>query len=203
MIDHVFINAVGADGSPLNIAVKNGRFVRIGPEHIEPGNAEVTDLQGYLVLPGFVESHIHLDKSLVGERWHPYTPVRSFRERLAVEKRELAAASSIAERADALLRQTTSFGTVAIRSHVDVDATTGLNNLHAIMGVREKWRDIVDIQLVAFPQAGVITSPGTAELLDAAIGEGQRLSAALIRPLWTVILMVSLILSSALLRNGV
>ena len=59
-----------------------------------------------------------------------------------------------------------------MRSHVDVDATTGLSNLQAVMAAREQWRGIVDIELVAFPQAGVVTCPGTAEILDAAVREG-------------------------------
>lgn len=136
--------------------------------------AEVIDLAGHLVLPGFVDGHIHLDKSFVGDRWRPHQPVSSLRERLAIEKSALASAKPIAERADALIRQAASFGTMAMRSHVDVDATTGLVNLRAVMQAREKWKDLIDIELVAFPQAGVMTCPGTAEYLDAAIREGAQ-----------------------------
>ena len=124
------------------------------------------------MLPGFVDGHIHLDKSFVGDRWVPHEPVGTLRERLAVEKRQLAAAPPIVERANALIAQAAAFGTVAMRSHVDVDATTGLSNLQAVMAAREQWRGIVDIELVAFPQAGVVTCPGTAEILDAAVREG-------------------------------
>lgn len=59
-----------------------------------------------------------------------------------------------------------------MRSHVDVDATTGLTNLHGVLEAREAWRGRVDIELVAFPQAGILTCPGTAEMLDAALGDG-------------------------------
>jgi len=135
---------------------------------------ERIDLGGQLLLPGFIDGHIHLDKSFVGDRWHPHQAVGSLRERLAVEKRELALAPSMVERADALISQAVSFGTVAMRSHVDVDATTGLSNLHAVMQAREKWRGIVDIELVAFPQAGVMSCPGTADVLEAAIREGAE-----------------------------
>lgn len=174
MIDRVFVNAVSADGSPLNLAVQDGRFASIGLERPEIGGAEVVDLEGHLVLPGFVDGHIHLDKSFVGDRWRPHRPVASLRERLAIEKQELAAAPPIAERANALIRQAASFGTIAMRSHVDVDATTGLTHLHAVMEAREKWRGIVDIELVAFPQAGVVSCPGTADILDAAAREGAQ-----------------------------
>ena len=174
MFDRVFVNAVDADGNPLNLAVREGRLAAIGPECPAIGGAEVVDLAGHLVLPGFVDGHIHLDKSFVGDRWRPHRHVTSLRERLAIEKQELASAGPIVERADALIRQAASFGTIAMRSHVDVDATTGLTNLHAVMEAREKWRGVVDIELVAFPQAGVVSCPGTAEVLDAAAREGAQ-----------------------------
>ena len=174
MFDRVFVNAVDADGNPLNLAVREGRLAAIGPERPAIGGAEVVDLAGHLVLPGFVDGHIHLDKSFVGDRWRPHRHVTSLRERLAIEKQELASAGPIVERADALIRQASSFGTIGMRSHVDVDATTGLTNLHAVMEAREKWRGVVDIELVAFPQAGVVSCPGTAEVLDAAAREGAQ-----------------------------
>lgn len=172
MIERVFVNAVAADGSPLSLAVADGRIARLGADVAAIEGVERIDLGGNLLLPGFVDGHIHLDKSFVGDRWHPHQPANSLRERLALEKRELALAPSMVERADALIRQAVSFGTVAMRSHVDIDATTGLSNLHAVMEAREKWRGIVDIELVAFPQAGVMSCPGTADVLEAAIREG-------------------------------
>jgi len=174
MFDRVFVNAVAADGSPLSLAVADGRIARLGADLGAIAGVERIDLGGQLLLPGFIDGHIHLDKSFVGDRWHPHQAVGSLRERLAVEKRELALAPSMVERADALISQAVSFGTVAMRSHVDVDATTGLSNLHAVMQAREKWRGIVDIELVAFPQAGVMSCPGTADVLEAAIREGAE-----------------------------
>ena len=174
MIERLFTHAVDANGNPLNLAVSDGIIIAVGAERPETGAAEVIDLQGHLVLPGFVDGHIHLDKSFVGDRWRPHRPAASLRERLTIEKQALANARPIAERADALIRQAASFGTIAMRCHVDVDATTGLTHLHAVMQAREKWRGIVDIELVAFPQAGVVSCPGTAELLDAAAREGAQ-----------------------------
>ncbi|WP_447921925.1 amidohydrolase family protein [Achromobacter aegrifaciens] len=171
MTDRVYINAVGADGNPLFMHVRDGRILTLGAEP-PAAAAQVTDLRGHLVLPGFVDGHIHLDKSFVGGRWRPHRPAASLRERLAIEKEELAAAAPIAERADALIAQVAAFGTVAMRCHVDVDATTGLANLRAVMAAREPWRGIVDIELVAFPQAGVMSCPGTVQWLEAAVREG-------------------------------
>jgi len=104
MNDREFINAIDADGLPLNIAVRGGRISHLGAHRARTAAIETIDLEGLLVLPGFVDGHIHLDKSFVGDRWRPHQPVASLRERLAVEKRELASAPPIVERADALIR---------------------------------------------------------------------------------------------------
>ncbi|WP_337158297.1 amidohydrolase family protein [Pseudomonas putida] len=174
MNDREFINAIDADGLPLNIAVKNGRITHIGPQRAAVASVETVNLEGLLALPGFVDGHIHLDKSFVGDRWRPHQSVATLRERLAVEKRELASAPPILDRADALIRQAACYGTLAMRCHVDVDATTGLSHLRAILEAREKWKDLIDIELVAFPQAGVVSCPGTADVLEAAIREGVQ-----------------------------
>lgn len=167
----LFLNAQLSDGRKTDLAVRDGRFVAL--ETIDEA-CETIDLDGMLVLPGFVDGHIHLDKSFIGDRWRPHVPASSVSARLAVEKQLLGEALPIAERADALIAQAHSFGTIAMRSHVDVDATTGLTNLHSVMQAREKWQGRVDIELVAFPQAGILTSPGTADLLDAAVREGAQ-----------------------------
>ena len=74
-----------------------------------------------------------------------------------------------------LVRQVVASGTLHMRSHVDIDNQLGLRNLHEILKVRERFRDLVTIQIVAFPQSGILRSPGTAALLDAAIAEGADL----------------------------
>lgn len=172
MLERLFTHAVDRYGEPLALGVQGGRIAALLRDDELPPAGEVVDLGGKLVLPGFVDGHIHLDKSFVGDRWHPHVPTASLRERLAAEKRALTDARPIAERADALIAQAAAFGTVAMRSHVDVDATTGLANLHGVMQARERWRGVVDIRLVAFPQAGVMSCPGTADVLQAALNEG-------------------------------
>jgi len=165
----LYRNALMKDGRTGNLAVSDGQFVE--PASLA-ANADVIDLAGLLVLPAFVEGHIHLDKSFVGDSWRPHRLADGLGERLGIEKQLLAAALPVTDRAHALLAQAHSFGTVAMRSHVDIDASLGLANLHAVMEACEPWRDHVDVEIVAFPQAGILASPGTADLLDAAIREG-------------------------------
>jgi len=169
MNERRFCNALTSTGERIDPAVRDGRFVQ--PDSLAD-EAERIDLDGLLVVPGFVDGHIHLDKSFVGDRWHPHRAAGSLRERLAIEKRLLADAGPVAARCEALLAQAHAFGTVAMRSHVDIDANIGLAHLHAVMAVCERWQDRIAVQLVAFPQQGILSSPGTAELLDEAIGQG-------------------------------
>ena len=167
--------AVDAAGQPLSFTVEQGRFGHFGgAEPRESVDGERIDLSGYTVLPALVDGHIHLDKSFVGDRWHPHQPVASLRERLAQEKQALAAAAPMADRAEALMRQIAALGTSAVRCHVDVDATTGLRNLHAVQQAHARCADLLDIQYVAFPQAGVMSCAGTAQVLQQALAEGVQ-----------------------------
>lgn len=94
MTDRVFTNGVDADGSAINLRVKDGRFTAIGPDVPTDDGLEIVDLLGELVLPGFVDGHIHLDKSFLGDRWHSHRPAASLQQRLDIEKQALGRSSS-------------------------------------------------------------------------------------------------------------
>jgi hypothetical protein len=96
---------VDRDGAPLHFHIRDGRISGLNGEAAPADGAECVDLQGFAVLPGLVDGHIHLDKSFVGDRWHPHQPVNSLRERLAVEKAAVAGAAPMVDRAEALIRQ--------------------------------------------------------------------------------------------------
>ena len=135
------------------------------------------DLAGALVLPPLIDGHIHLDKTLLGLPWVPNQAAGNrVADRIEAE-RKVRAARTVpeAETGANLVRQVVASGTLHMRSHVDIDNQLGLRNLHEILKVRERFRDLVTIQIVAFPQSGILRSPGTAELLDAAIAEGADL----------------------------
>nr|WP_241895523.1 helix-turn-helix domain-containing protein [Stenotrophomonas maltophilia] len=95
---------VDRDGAPLHFHIRDGRISGLNGEAAPADGAGCVDLQGFAVLPGLVDGHIHLDKSFVGDRWHPHQPVNSLRERLAVEKAAVAGAAPIAQRAENFMR---------------------------------------------------------------------------------------------------
>jgi cytosine deaminase len=171
-----FTNARLADGRRVDIAVADGRIARMDAAAGGEPAPDGLDLGGRLVVPGFVDGHVHLDKTLLGLPFQSHRPGATVAERIAIEKTVLSELPIPVEtRARRLVDQMSRFGTVALRSHVDIDTDWGLSNLEAILRVRELVRDIMDIQIVAFPQNGILRDPGTAELLDEAIAAGADL----------------------------
>ncbi len=162
-----------ADGRAVDVSLRNGRIAAIADADAQAGVGPEIELGGLLLLPGLVDGHIHLDKTFTGQAWRPHVAGGGVAARVAAEKSVLGAMDApIAARAAALVRQVAATGSSWLRSHVDVDTGIGLDGLEALLEVREACRDLVDIQLVAFPQSGVIADPGTADLLDAAIRAG-------------------------------
>ena len=178
-IDILFQNARLADGQIVEIAVSGAKIVAVAStaqSYDSVGN--IHDLGLRLVLPGLVEGHIHLDKCFVGDDWKPHRPCTagfSVRERVRFEKEALASARPIAERAAALIDLCVAHGTTQMRSHVDVDAEIGLRHFESIVAARDAHREKVSVQIVAFPQSGILTSPGTADLLEEAVRAGADL----------------------------
>jgi cytosine/adenosine deaminase-related metal-dependent hydrolase len=173
--DILFRNLRLGDGIPSAIAVVDGRIKAIGTAAQAEPETNVVDLDGAVVLPGFVEGHIHLDTSFYGDAWRPHVPYTAgfdVRERVAIQHRNMAAAAPMDQRARNQLELCIANGSRKMRSHVMVDASVGLKSLETIAAVREQYRDLIDIQLVAFPQSGILTCPGTAELLHAAFDHG-------------------------------
>jgi cytosine deaminase len=176
--DKIFLNARFDGGSRHHIAVKDGRIAAISPPDEPRADTETIDLGDALVVPGFVEGHIHLDTSFYGDAWRPHKPCTDgfdVHERVAFQAQNMAAAAPMDLRARNQLDLCIAHGTTQMRSHVMVDGSVGLTSLETILRVREDYKGLIDIQLVAFPQSGILASPGTPQLLDEAIGLGANL----------------------------
>ncbi len=179
MKETIFKNAKLIDGRHVDIRVEGAHVNSIEPAAGTDGpGGDAIDLDGALVLPGFVEGHIHLDTSFYGDKWVAHRPCTNgfdVEERVRFQAENMAKAAPMAERARNQLDLCIGNGSLYMRSHVMVDGSVGLKSLEAILAVREDYRDLIDIQIVAFPQSGILKSPGTAELLDEAIRLGADL----------------------------
>ncbi|WP_298017403.1 amidohydrolase [uncultured Castellaniella sp.] len=174
-MDFVLSN-VRLDGhrDALDVRVGGGVIQSIGKHSaIDPGVPRI-DGKGELLLPGLVDSHCHVDKTLWGGEWVPHSAGPSVAERIANERdRRFEVGYPSMERTLALLRQMSSCGTTHIRTHTDVDPDIGLRGIEMVREATRLLEGAIDVQQVAFPQQGIVARPGTEELLREAARSGM------------------------------
>ncbi len=171
-----------ADSRPPNLTIRNVRPLGGAPADIHVRNgtiaastdpAEIVDGGGALLLPGLIEGHTHLDKTTWGAPWHRNTIGPTRAERIEHERAWRVATHHDADaRSLALARAFLANGTTRMRTHADIDPSIGLHHVHASQRTREALAGLIDMQIVAFPQSGIVCQPGVADLMDAALAEG-------------------------------
>ena len=169
MNDLLVRNVRPMGGAATDLLIRAGRFAADAPG---PSIA-VLEGAGRIALPGLIEAHTHLDKTVVGMPWYrneggPRLIDKIDNERVA--RRALPIPAARQSRRQAL--QAVGFGTTHIRTHIDIDTDCGLSGVEGIMQTRAELLDVVGIDLVAFPQSGMLVRPGTVELMDQALSMG-------------------------------
>lgn len=171
-MDLLIRNGRLATGDTADVAVDGGRIVAIGA--VTADAAEVLDIGGRLLLPGFVESHIHLDKSCILDRCQTDEgDLASAIAKVSAAKRSFTP-EDVAERATRTLTKAILNGTTHMRTHLEVDPGIGLRSFE---GVKQAIRDhawAIDVEICVFPQEGLLNNPGTDELLVAALEDGAN-----------------------------
>ncbi|WP_211261125.1 cytosine deaminase [Pseudonocardia acaciae] len=174
MIDLVVRGArLVTDDGLVDLRIDGGRFVAVSPHTDEAPEARtVLDADGALASPPYVEPHVHLDTCLTAgqPRWNRsgtlWEGIACWAERKATLTRE-----DVLERAEEVLRWYAANGTLHVRSHVDV-TDPSLVALDAMLELRDRVREVVDLQLVAFPQEGICSFPDGEKLLAEAARRG-------------------------------
>ncbi|WP_082012613.1 amidohydrolase [Belnapia sp. F-4-1] len=177
-VDTLLTEARLPDGrTGMAVACAGGRIAAILPPGAPlPPAAATHALGGQLLLPGLTDGHLHLDKTLMGLPWMPHAAGPSRASRIETDQRLMPHLPlPPAERASNLIRRCVAQGTALIRTHADITPTFGLSMLEGILEAKARHAGEVRIQTVAFPQAGVVTAPGTEALLDAALRAGADL----------------------------
>lgn len=160
----------GTDG-PQDLAILDGHYVTAGEAN--SSSTEIIDAAGRLCIPGFIEPHIHLDKVLLADSV-PVNRSGSLGEAIDILGARKAAytVEDIAERAGRIIASAITNGVTHMRTHIDVDSGCGLIPLDALLEVRDRYAEVIDLQIVAFPQLGIVGDPGTAALLEQAMVRG-------------------------------
>ncbi|MUM77285.1 amidohydrolase family protein [Pseudodesulfovibrio sp. F-1] len=155
----------------MDIACAGGRIVEVAPA-IQAYAANEVDAGGHLVTPPFVDSHFHMDATLsVGMPRLNRDGTLLEGIRIWGELKPHLTAESIKARAMKLISWAVARGNLAIRTHVDT-TDPSLMAVDVLLEVRQEMRDVVDIQLVAFPQDGLLRSPEGMGLMRAALDRG-------------------------------
>ncbi|RZI93425.1 MAG: cytosine deaminase [Variovorax sp.] len=159
--------------APVDVLVQGGRIASIGSAIAAPPEATVEEGGGAMLLPGLVEGHTHLDKTMWGLDWYPNAVGSRLIDRIDNERAfRHASGHDAAAQSLALARAFLALGTTRIRTHVDIDTQAGLSHLEGTLRTRDAMREVQEIQTVAFPQSGLLVREGTAALLHAALAAG-------------------------------
>ncbi|KOP82426.1 deaminase [Bacillus sp. FJAT-21945] len=163
----------GTNTESCHLLIKAGKIEKIiAANEAITDNLPKIDANHLLVLPSFIEKHCHLDKTLLGDRWRPVTPVKSIFERLQIEKDILPAlGTSTQERAEKLLDIYLKAGVTHVRTHVDIYPEVGLKNLEEVQKALQTFNGKLSYEIVAFPQHGLLRS-NAKELVREALQQG-------------------------------
>ena len=155
----------------VDIGIDDGRIAAIGP-NLDAGDGRTIELAGRLVSPGFIETHIHLDKSCILERCKAERG--DLDEAIAeVTKAKVAfTAEDVYARAKRTLEKCISNGTTHMRTQLEVDPGIGLRGLEGVLPLIDEYKWAIDIEICIFPQEGLLNNPGTDELMVAALQSG-------------------------------
>ena len=166
--------APSGSGKRADIVISDGLIVSVGPAP-QDWTDPILDGDGRLALPGLVDGHAHLDKTLWGLPWRPHSAEPGLPGLIANERAGRRKLPPVGDRAGALLDTYIANGTTLIRSHVDVDLDNGVSAVEAVRRAAADRSDAIDVQIVAFPQSGMLVAPGTSALMDAAMAAGADL----------------------------
>src|SRR5215475_5445006 len=180
--DLVLRNARLPDSKPhqpaVDIGVKDGRIAAIG-SGLSGAAKEQAQAGNRLVCAGFVETHIHLDKSCILARCeseahrHPHRAM----ERVSAVKHTFTV-EDVTERAAGTLEKCISHGATRMRTHVEVDPKVGLRGLEGVKALIDRYRWAIDLEICVMPQEGLTNNPGTDELMVAALKNGATVVGA-------------------------
>jgi len=168
----------GPDQPSVDIGVKDGRIAALAPG-LGGTAREQMQVGGRLVSAGFVETHIHLDKSCILGRCEGETarfPHRAMERTSAVK--QTFTVEDVIERASGTLEKCISHGCTRMRTHVEVDPKVGLRGLEGVRALIERYAWAIDLEICVMPQEGLTNNPGTDELMIAALRNGATVVGA-------------------------
>ncbi len=161
-------------GAPSDVRVSDGVVADVAPTGgaVPPGE-EVVEGRGRLLLPGFSDVHVHLDSTRLGLPFRPHTGAPGVWAMMLNDRENWRSAEvGITERVRRTLSMMVARGTTRVRTFAQVDVDCRLERLEAVLAVREEFSDRCEVQVIAFPQAGLLREEGSAQVLEDALRAG-------------------------------
>lgn len=159
-------------GTATDVLVKDGTIAAsasAGPE------VQEVDGRGRLLLPSFTDVHVHLDSTRIGLPFRPHSGSPGIWPMVMNDRKNWRAAEKSAEeRATLTLGKMIEHGVTRVRSYAQIDVDCGLERFHAVQAAAEAHQDRCEVQIIAFPQAGLLREQGTVPLIKQALREGAH-----------------------------
>lgn len=155
-----------------DFSIRDGKIADV-QETID-GDAEVTiDAEGRVLIPGLIESHIHLDKALIADRKPNKSGTLQEALKVTASLKPTFSREDIYTRArKTVTEMLIPNGVTTIRTHAEFDPAQGFTGFDVVMELKEELKDYIDLQVVAFPQEGIFKAPGTVEMMEEALEKG-------------------------------
>jgi len=153
------------------LVVDGERVVRVGTGAAQ-GIAAAEDGSGKLLLPAFIDGHVHLDKVLIRDELREHDGTLGGAIGAIHERKRRYTVDDVSARARSVIEASVLLGTTRLRSHVDVDTIGGLTPLEGVLAAGADCADIAEVRTIAFPQEGLLRDPGAYALMEAAIEAG-------------------------------
>lgn len=161
-----------ADSKPLvDLAISDGRFVAIQP-NLATAAQRTIDAEGKAAIPGLLEPHIHLEKALLEQRMPNQSGTLAEAIRITGMLKARQERDDVLARSRQVLDMAVANGVIAVRAHPDVDPIQGLIGVETGLTLAQEYKSVLDLEIVAFPQEGIIKAPGTLGMMEEALKMG-------------------------------
>lgn len=161
-------------GATTDVIVDGGVITgTAAPGTADTTTADVVDGRGRILIPSFADVHVHLDSTRIGLPFRPHTGSPGVWNMMLNDRRNWREAeASIEERVATTLERAIARGTTAVRTYAQVDVDAGHERLEAVVAAREANAGRCDVEIIAFPQAGLLREAGSSDVLDQAMTRG-------------------------------
>ena len=152
-----------ASGESADVSWDGERVSSVRPAALDDGR---------LLLPAFIDTHVHLDKVLIRDELAEHNGTLAGAIGAIHERKRRYTVEDVRARARAVVEESVRLGTTRFRSHVDVDTIGGLTPLEGVLAAAADCADIAEVRTIAFPQEGLLRDPGAYALMEAALEAG-------------------------------